>query len=45
MTIPAGRFGEAEEIAGMAAYLLSPVNRYITAQWIAVDGGAIKSLF
>lgn len=44
-TIPAGRFGEAEEISGMAAYLLSPANRYITAQWIAVDGGAIKSLF
>lgn len=37
--IPAGRFGTAEEIAGLAAFLASPSGAYINGQSIAVDGG------
>jgi len=37
--IPAGRFGSAEEIARIAAFLLSDDTRYITGQVIQVDGG------
>jgi 3-oxoacyl-[acyl-carrier protein] reductase len=37
--IPAGRFGSAEEIACIAAFLLSDDSRYITGQVIQADGG------
>jgi 3-oxoacyl-[acyl-carrier protein] reductase len=37
--IPAGRFGSAEEIARIAAFLLSDDSRYITGQVIQADGG------
>jgi 3-oxoacyl-[acyl-carrier protein] reductase len=37
--IPAGRFGKAEEIAAMAAFLATPAAAYINGQSIAVDGG------
>jgi len=36
---PSGRFGEVEEIAGLAVLLASPSGGYINGQTIAVDGG------
>jgi NAD(P)-dependent dehydrogenase (short-subunit alcohol dehydrogenase family) len=37
--IPMGRFGEAEDLAGAAIFLLSDSSAYITGQSINVDGG------
>jgi len=38
---PLGRFGEAEEIAGIAAFLAGPDASYITGQTIYADGGRL----
>ncbi len=43
-TVPAGRFGEPSEIAGLAAFIASPMGAYITGQNIAVDGGRLGCL-
>jgi 3-oxoacyl-[acyl-carrier protein] reductase len=37
--IPAGRFAQPEEIAGLAAFLMSPSAAYITGAVLPVDGG------
>lgn len=42
--IPMCRFGKAEEIAAMAAFLASPAAAYVTGQSICVDGGRTGSI-
>jgi 2-deoxy-D-gluconate 3-dehydrogenase len=37
--IPAGRWGEPEDIAGAAVFLASPASKYITGEVLVVDGG------
>jgi NAD(P)-dependent dehydrogenase (short-subunit alcohol dehydrogenase family) len=37
--IPLGRLGEAEDLVGMAIYLLSPASDFCTGQVMYVDGG------
>ena len=37
--IPMGRFGTAEEVAKLVAFLASPASSYITGQVISINGG------
>lgn len=37
--VPAGRFGEAEEVADLAAFLISRQASYITGETISINGG------
>lgn len=43
--IPVGRLGKAEELASLAAWLLSQHSGYVTGQTISHDGGAILGVF
>jgi 2-deoxy-D-gluconate 3-dehydrogenase len=37
--IPAGRWGEASDVAGAAVFLSSPASDYVTGHILVVDGG------
>ena len=41
---PAGRWGQPDEIAGLAVFLASPAADYITGQMIIIDGGMSVAL-
>ena len=41
---PAGRWGEPDEIAGLAVFLASSAANYITGQTIMIDGGMSVAL-
>ena len=41
---PAGRWGEPDEIAGLAIFLASSAANYITGQMVMIDGGMSVSL-
>ncbi len=43
--IPAGFVGKADDLAPMAAFLCSPLARFIVGQNIVIDGGQHYSLF
>ena len=42
--IPVGKTGDPENLASLAAWLLSPWSEYITGQTISVDGGVIRGI-
>lgn len=37
--VPVGRLGDPSEVAALVTYLMSPANRYLTGQTVAIDGG------
>lgn len=38
------RFGEAEEIADLMAFIVSPAARWMTGTVLRMDGGEVKSV-
>ncbi len=43
--IPLGDFGEPQDMANMAVFLVSPRTKYVTGTVVTVDGGASRSAF
>jgi gluconate 5-dehydrogenase len=41
---PAGRWGQPEELAGVAVFLASGASDFVNGQIIAVDGGLLAAL-
>jgi 3-oxoacyl-[acyl-carrier protein] reductase len=42
--IPLGRYGDPDEFARLAVFLLSPAASYINGSLIPIDGGALRAL-
>jgi gluconate 5-dehydrogenase len=41
---PAGRWGEPDELAGLAVFLASRASNYVTGQMFVIDGGMSVAL-
>jgi 3-oxoacyl-[acyl-carrier protein] reductase len=42
--IPAGRYGDPDELGAYVAWLCSEPARYQTGTFVAIDGGALRAL-
>jgi 3-oxoacyl-[acyl-carrier protein] reductase len=43
-SIPAGRYGTADEVAALVSFLASEDAGYVTGQTVLVDGGLVAAL-